>query len=324
LKSQILDIPKIGPVVWTGRGEVPAELRGAVYAIGNFDGVHLGHRALLAEAASIAMRLGRKIGLVTFEPHPRTVFRPDAPVFRLTPPQIRLSLLAELGCHAVAELGFDRSFANQSADDFVNKLLLDALDAAGLVIGEDFAFGRGRTGNADSLRMTFDRLGRPVSILAQVRDALGEAVSSSRIREALKSGDISLANTLLGYRWRVSAEVVHGDKRGRLLGYPTANMVLAHDNQLRHGIYAVRIGVGGHWRPAVASFGRRPTFDDGAPRLETFIFDFNGDIYGQTLEVEFVSWIRPEQKFDGMAALIEQMDRDSVTARDILRRIDTI
>lgn len=305
--------------VWNGSGRAPARLRGAVCAIGNFDGVHLGHRALLAQAARIAASLDCQVGLVTFEPHPRTVFRPATPVFRLTPAPVRRQLLAELGCHAVAELVFDRDFAGQSADAFVENLLVGALDASGVVVGHDFAYGKGRTGNAASLSAAFDRLSRPVSVVAPVLDDGGQVVSSSRIREALMLGDVKLANRLLGYRWRVAAEVVHGDKRGRLLGYPTANMVMAADNQLRHGIYVVRIRVEGVWRPGIASFGRRPTFDDGASRLETFIFDFAGDIYGQNLEVEFADWIRGEQKFETVADLITQMDADSQIACDILR-----
>jgi riboflavin kinase/FMN adenylyltransferase len=305
--------------LWNGSGVVPPGLRCAVWAIGNFDGVHLGHRALLAKAAAMADGLRCPAGLVTFEPHPRTVFRPDNPVFRLTPSPVRRRLLAELGCQAVAELAFDREFASRTADNFVDDLLLGVLDAAGIVVGDDFAYGRGRAGNAASLRSAFERLSRSVAVVAPVLDAGGEVVSSSRIREALALGDIRLANSLLGYRWRVEAEVVHGDKRGRLLGYPTANMLLAPDNRLRHGIYAVRVRIGGAWLPAIASFGRRPTFDDGAPRLESFIFDFGGDIYGQSLEVEFVDWIRAEQKFDTMAELIVQMDADSQMARNILR-----
>ncbi|MGL4438539.1 MAG: bifunctional riboflavin kinase/FAD synthetase [Bosea sp. (in: a-proteobacteria)] len=307
--------------VWHGGGMAPAAMRGAVCAIGNFDGVHHGHRALLAEAFRIAASMDRPVALVTFEPHPRTVFNPGKPVFRLTPAPVRRSLLAELGCAAVAELVFDRNFAGQSAAEFVETLLLDAIDASGVVVGDDFAYGHGRSGNAASLKAAFARLSRPVSVVAPVLDEDGQVVSSSRIRTALAHGNLMLANALLGYRWRVEAEVVHGDKRGRLLGYPTANMLLSPDNQLRHGIYAVRIRIAGEWRPGIASFGRRPTFDDGAPRLEAFVFDFDGDLYGQILEVEFADWIRGEEKFDNIAALIVQMDADSQIARNILRQI---
>lgn len=302
-------------LVWNGTGTAPSALRGAVVAIGNFDGVHLGHKALIAEAHRLAAPLGREVGLVTFEPHPRTVFRPEAPVFRLTPAAMRRQLLAELGCHAVAELSFDTAFASQAAEAFVAELLLGRLDAAGVVVGDDFAYGKGRAGTAGTLKAAFAALARPVSIIVPVHDAAGIVVSSSRIRDALARGDITGANALLGHRWRVGGEIVHGDKRGRLLGYPTANMVLSPDNQLRYGIYAVRLRTDGVWRSGVASFGRRPTFDDGAPRLETFVFDFDGDLYGRQVDVEFAGWIRGEEKFASIEALITQMDADSALAR---------
>jgi riboflavin kinase/FMN adenylyltransferase len=296
---------------------VPERLRGAVCAIGNFDGLHLGHKALLGAAAEASARLGRPVGLITFEPHPRSFFRPDVPVFRLSPAGLRRDIAAEHGCEAVAELPFDAAFAGQSAGRFIDDLLIGQLDVAGVAVGADFAFGRGREGDVALLRRVLEASGRVVLVVPPVVDADGIAVSSTRIRNALAAGDVALANTLLGHRWRLRGEVVHGDKRGRLLGYPTANMVLSPDNQLRHGIYAVRLRIDGVWRPAVASFGRRPTFDDGAPRLESFVFDYAGDLYGQTLDVEFVGWIRPEEKFADMAALVAQMDRDSAEARRI-------
>ncbi|MFY8040193.1 MAG: bifunctional riboflavin kinase/FAD synthetase [Bosea sp. (in: a-proteobacteria)] len=305
------------PALWTGTGAVPERLRGAVCAIGNFDGLHLGHKALLAAAAEAGARLGRPVGLITFEPHPRSFFRPDVPVFRLSPAGLRRDLAAEHGCEAVAELPFNAAFAAQSAGRFIDDLLIGQLDVAGVAVGADFAFGRGREGDVTLLRRVLEASGRVVLVVPPVVDANGIAVSSSRIRTALAAGDVALANNLLGHRWRLRGEVVHGDKRGRLLGYPTANMVLSPGNQLRHGIYAVRLRIDGIWRPAVASFGSRPTFDDGAPRLESFVFDFAGDLYGQTLDVEFVGWIRPEEKFADMAALVAQMDRDSAEARRI-------
>jgi riboflavin kinase/FMN adenylyltransferase len=228
---------------------------------------------------------------------------------------LRRDLAEEHGCGAVAELPFDAAFASQSAAQFIDDLLIGQLDVAGVAVGADFAFGRGREGDVALLRRALEASGRVMLVVPPVVDAGGIAVSSSRIRNALAAGDVALANKLLGHRWRLRGEVVHGDKRGRLLGYPTANMVLSPDNQLRHGIYAVRLCIDGIWRPAVASFGRRPTFDDGAPRLESFVFDFAGDLYGQTLDVEFVGWIRPEEKFADMSALVAQMDRDSAEAR---------
>jgi riboflavin kinase/FMN adenylyltransferase len=326
--SELSPLAASALTAWTGEGAAPAPLRGAVVAIGNFDGVHLGHKALLVEAARLAAAQGRgtksggaerlAVGLITFEPHPRSVFRPDQPVFRLTTPLMRRILAAENGCEAIAELPFDKPFAARSAASFIDELLLGQIDVAGVVIGGDFAFGRSREGDADMLRDRLRAAGRFVSVAAPVLDGEGGVVSSSRIRDALGQGDVARANALLGHRWRIAAEVVHGDKRGRLLGYPTANMALPPDNRLRHGIYAVRLRIDGAWRGGVASFGRRPTFDDGAPRLESHVFDYAGDLYGRTVEVEFAGWIRGELKFDSVDALIARMDADSLVARGML------
>lgn len=301
--------------IWTGEGAPPDRLRGAVIAIGNFDGVHLGHKALLGAARDLARRLGRPLGALTFEPHPRSFFRPDAPVFRLSSAEIRRELLAAEGCAAVAELPFDRALASMEAADFVQGLLIGCIEASGVATGLDFAFGKGRGGDAATLAKAF---GDRAIALAPVLDAGGAVVSSSRIRNSLRDGDIAAANAWLGHRWRVRAVVAHGDKRGRLLGFPTANMILPPETGLRHGIYAVRARLDGEWRPAVASFGRRPTFDDGAPRLETFIFDFSGDLYGQALDIEFAGWIRGELKFDGVDALVSQMALDAAEAKRLL------
>jgi riboflavin kinase / FMN adenylyltransferase len=301
--------------IWTGDGDAPAGLHGAVVAIGNFDGVHLGHKALLALARGRASRLGAPLLALTFEPHPRSVFRPETPVFRLSDRLMRRTLLAREGVTGVVELTFDASLAAMSAESFIDDLLIGALGARGVAVGEDFRFGRNRAGDAEMLRA---RLGETVDTLGAVMSADGETVSSSRIRSHLEAGDIRAANALLGHSWRLRAEVRHGDKRGRELGYPTANMVLPADNQLRHGIYAVAVEIDGVWRPGAASFGRRPTFDDGAPRLETFVFDFNGDLYGQTLDVIFSDWIRGEEKFDSISALQQQMAADCDKARSIV------
>ncbi len=306
-------------VVWDGTGHVPAHLRGAVVAIGNFDGVHLGHKALLGQAAALAADRRTRLVVMTFEPHPRSVFKPDSPVFRLTPPDVRRRLLAGQGVTGIAELAFDRTFASQSAGMFIDDLLVTKLKVAGVVVGSDFAFGKGREGNIAMLQRQLAALKVPVLAVEPVCDAEGLAISSSRVRDCLTKGDIAAANALLGHRWCVRAEVVHGDKRGRLLGFPTANMMLRPDNRLHYGIYAVRILIDHTWRAAVASFGRRPTFDDGAPRLETFVFDFAGDLYGQTLEVEFVGWIRGEAKFGDVSELISQMQVDSARARALVQ-----
>jgi riboflavin kinase/FMN adenylyltransferase len=305
--------------VYDGQGPVPAALQGAVVALGNFDGLHRGHRAVIARAEELAGPQGRPAAILSFEPHPRSFFRPDQPVFRLTPAPVKLALAERFGLDGAFLLAFDAALASTPPIDFIEHLLAGHLGIAGLVIGHDFHFGKGRAGTPALVMETGLRLGLPVAIVEPQTDD-GLLVSSSAVREALAAGDVETAARLLGYRWFVRGEVVHGDKRGRLLGYPTANILLAPDCRLAHGIYAVRLAVDGVVRDGVASFGRRPTFDDGAPRLEVFVFDFSGDLYGRTVDVEFCGFIRGEAKFDSVEALIAQMDRDSATARQMTAR----
>ena len=297
---------------------VPAGLKGAMAAIGNFDGVHRGHRHLL----SMARGSGRPGAAVTFEPHPRTYFQPDKPLFRLTPEPVKLAIFARLGLAGAFVRRFDRELAALTAAQFVD-LLAGELEISGVVIGHDFHFGRGREGNPARMAELCRERGLDCLVAPAVVEGT-EPVSSSAIRSALEAGDAASANRLLGYRWFVRAEVRHGEKRGRVLGYPTANMRLPDDCRLRHGIYAVRASVGGRLVDGVASFGRRPTFDNGAPLLETHLFDFSGDLYGQVLDVEFAGWIRGEERFDGIEALVRQMDRDSVEARRVLAEDRTV
>ncbi len=296
---------------------VPAALRGCVLALGNFDGVHRGHAELAREAVGLAERLGRRPAALTFEPHPRSVFRPEEPVFRLTPPALKTELLGAMGLPLTFVLPFDRTIAAIQAEAFVDDLLLGRLGAAGLVCGYDFHFGQGRRGAPEMLQERCAGQGIPVVVVPPfARD--GEPVSSTLIRTALEQGDVARAADFLGRPWFVRGVVAHGDKRGRDLGYPTANMHLARDCRLKYGIYAVRMKIDGIWHDGVASFGSRPTFDDGAPRLETFVFDFSGDLYGKQVDVAFVAWLRGEAKFDSLEALIVQMDADSARAREIL------
>jgi riboflavin kinase/FMN adenylyltransferase len=296
---------------------VPAALRGCVIALGNFDGVHRGHAELAREAVDLAGTLGRQAAALTFEPHPRSVFKPEEPVFRLTPPAVKTELLGGLGLPLTFVLPFDRAVAAIQAEAFVDDLLLGRLGAAGLVCGYDFHFGQGRAGSPEMLQERCAGQGVPVVVVPPF--ALeGEPVSSTLIRTALEQGDVARAAGLIGRPWFVRGVVAHGDKRGRELGYPTANMHLARDCRLKYGIYAVRMKIDGTWHDGVASFGRRPTFDDGAPRLETFVFDFAGDLYGQQVDVALVAWLRGEAKFDTLEALITQMDADSARAREIL------
>lgn len=296
---------------------VPDSLKGAMVAIGNFDGVHRGHQHLIR----MALDSGRPGAVVTFEPHPRAFFQPDRPFFRLTPEPVKLAIFARLGLAGVFLRRFGKDLAALSAEDFVD-LLHRELQVSGVVIGHDFHFGRGREGNPARMQELCAARGLACLVAPAVTQDT-EPVSSSAIRGALEAGEIGLANRLLGYRWFVRAEVRHGDKRGRELGYPTANMRLPDDCRLRHGIYAVRATVAGKAVDGVASFGRRPTFDNGAPLLEVHLFDFAGDLYGQSLDVEFVGWIRGEERFDGIEALIARMDQDSREARRMLAEDDT-
>ena len=298
---------------------VPLKLAGAVVAIGNFDGVHRGHRTLIERAMNLAAAAGRPSAVLTFEPHPRQFFAPDKPMFRLTPEPVKLAILAKLGLDGAFVRRFDRAFASTTAAEFVGGLLKRDLGISGVVVGHNFHFGRGREGTPAVLASLCDEHGLTCDIIAPVAQD-GEPISSSAIRGALEEGDIARANGLLGFRWFVDGEVRHGDKRGRTLGYPTANLSLDSCG-LRHGIYAVRIApVDGTLRDAVASFGRRPTFGNGAPLLEVHVFDFSGDLYGRRVQVEFVGWIRGEERFESAEALVARMEEDARQARELLAR----
>jgi riboflavin kinase / FMN adenylyltransferase len=302
--------------------KIPEKLRGGVVAIGNFDGVHHGHRAVLDRALKLARAKNLPALVLTFEPHPRTVFKPDAPVYRLTPAPMKAEMLQALGFDGVVEQPFGRDFSNHSAEDFVRQVLVGGFGVSDVVTGFDFHFGKGREGGPAFLMEAGSRHGFGVALTDAMRDDRSEVVSSSRIREALAAGDMNAAAHLLGYRFRVTSEVVHGKKLGRTLGYPTANMSLALETELAHGIYAVRFRrQNGSLHDGVASFGRRPTVtDSGAPILETFLFDFDGDLYGEHATVSLFERLRGEQKFDGLESLVAQMNRDSQNAKDVLAK----
>ncbi|MBS8261408.1 bifunctional riboflavin kinase/FAD synthetase [Roseibium polysiphoniae] len=302
----------------------PAHLKGGVVAIGNFDGVHRGHRAVLCEALELGKRLECPVYAMTFEPHPRTVFNPDHPVFRLTPFDAKCEILKDCELNGVLMLPFTREFAGVEAQDFVRDILIERLAISHAVTGYDFHFGKARKGTPDFLRQAGDDHGFGVSIVSPENDEGAEIISSSRIRQALSDGEIPLANGLLGYRWFFDAHVQHGDKRGRDLGYPTANLSLGAGCPLRHGIYAVKARVDDELVDGVASFGRRPTFDNGSPLFEVHLFDFNQDLYGKMLRIHLVSYLRGEEKFDTVEALIEQMDQDSEEARAALGSMQPI
>jgi len=295
--------------------------KGAVVAMGNFDGVHLGHRAVIAAALQMARTHGRPALAVTFEPHPRRFFSPNTPQFRLTDEAAKLRLLAGTGLAGAVVMTFDKTRAGTSAQDFIHHDLIERLGISGIAVGYDFHFGKGRVGSPSLLVNEAPRLGIEVDVQPHV-DIEERPVSSSAIRMALAEGQIDDANRMLGGPWFVTGEVIHGEKRGRDLGYPTANIRLDNNCGLKHGIYAVRVGRGQGKDQVrydgVASFGRRPTFDNGAPLLEVFLFDFKGDLYGAVLDIAFIGFIREELKFDSVDALVAQMGDDSARARAML------
>ncbi|MFG1420627.1 bifunctional riboflavin kinase/FAD synthetase [Roseixanthobacter liquoris] len=306
------------PVVM-GIAPIPAQIARPVLAIGNFDGVHRGHRAVIAAALHLAQGLGRPAAALTFEPHPRSFFQPDAHLFRLTPGRQKLDCLARTGLSGAIVLPFDAALARVTAEDFVEEILVRRFGVSGVVVGFDFHFGRARAGSPAFLREAGARLGFPVEVVEPALDE-GDPISSSAIRNALAAGQVGHAAHMLGRPWSVRATVIHGDKRGRDLGFPTANLAMPEGTQLAFGIYAVRAWFDGRAVDGVASYGRRPTFDNGRPLLEVHLFDFSGDLYGRELDVAFHGYLRPELKFDDIDALIVQMNKDSAAARLVLAR----
>jgi riboflavin kinase / FMN adenylyltransferase len=294
-------------------------LAGAVVAIGNFDGVHRGHRAVIGAALKRAKSLGRKAAALTFTPHPRLFLRPQESLFQLSSESGKLRLLAASGLDGTIVMKFDAALAATSAEDFVANILARVLGIGGAAIGFDFHFGKNRAGSPIFLADQGARLGFAVDVVPPLEDE-GRPVSSGAVRAALAAGRVVEAAELLGMPWFVSGEVIHGDKRGRELGFPTANLRLDPSCGLKHGIYAARVDISGKRYDGVASFGRRPMFDDGAPLLEVFLFGFEGDLYGHTIDVAFIGWIRHEQKFESIEALKRHMMADAAQARDALKR----
>jgi riboflavin kinase / FMN adenylyltransferase len=301
----------------------PRGLERAVYAIGNFDGLHLGHRAVLERTKSLAEVRGAPSALLTFEPHPADYFAERPVAFRLTPPDLKAAVAERLGLSGVVFVTFDASLAGMTAEDFIRTVLVERLGVGAVVFGWDFHFGKGRTGTPALLADAGRRYGFAVEIVDKVEIGAGEAariVSSTAIRRALERGDVIDAERGLGRRYAVSGPVIPGQRLGRTLGVPTANIELAPTNRLAHGVYAVRAIVDGKCYPAVASFGVRPTVDNGPPLLEVHLLDFAGDLYGRPMTVEFVERIREERKFDSLALLVEEMQRDVARARAILAK----
>lgn len=301
---------------------IPDALRGAVVALGNFDGFHLGHQHVAGEAVRWAREQGRPAIIATFDPHPVRHFAPHVPPFRLTTLAQREELFLAAGADAMLVFAFGEELASQPAEAFVRDLLAQHIGAAGVVTGGDFSFGKARGGNIAVLRDVGAACGIEARTISPVEGA-GQVISSSRIRDALKAGDCELAAELLTRPFAVRAPVIHGDKRGREIGYPTANMDMGHYLRPRYGIYAVttKIVATGATYKGAANLGIRPSFDPPREVLEPFLFDFAGDLYGQELEVAFHHFLRPEARFDSLEALITQMDADCERARALLAEL---
>ncbi|MEL7486957.1 MAG: bifunctional riboflavin kinase/FAD synthetase [Pseudomonadota bacterium] len=295
----------------------------AFAAIGNFDGVHRGHQFLLAETAKLAADHDARAGVVVFEPHPRRFFNPDEPAFRLTTDKERERLLRAYGVEEIFTLTFDAALAALSPEDFVRSILKDRLDLVGVVTGAEFVFGKARAGDAALLAELCASVGIVARSLEPIAQRDGEEkIGSSAVRAALRAGDVGAAARLLGRPWRVGGVVAEGRKLGRTIGFPTANVTLGDLIEPKFGVYAVRIDVGGDTYGGVANFGRRPTVGSDAPLLEAHLFDFAGDLYGKSVNVSFVDFIRDEKKFDSIDALKAQIAADAAAARDRLSRAD--
>ena len=301
--------------ILNARDPIPAHLHGGIAALGNFDGFHLGHQAVAGEAIAQAKAAGKPAIIATFDPHPVRYFAPHVPPFRLTTLNQRQRLFEAAGADAMLVFEFDAELANTTAEDFIAKLLVERLGLSGVVTGEDFTFGKGRGGNISVLQERGAEVGLTSTAVGPVRDE-GGVISSSRIRDALKAGDCATANQLLTRPFAVEGVVQHGDKNGRKLGFPTANIDMGHYLRPRYGVYAVRGKMpDGRVLDGAANLGIRPQFDPPKELLEPHFFDFDGDLYGQSIEVEFHAFLRPEAKYDGLDALMEQIGRDCEDAK---------
>lgn len=308
--------------------EVEDRLKGCVVALGNFDGFHLGHRVVIGEAGRLARDMNVPLAMVVMEPHPVSYFAPDKAPFRLTPFRERIRVLEQFGVDILVVLAFDQSLATMSAQDFVMDILVAGLDAKHVVVGYDYRFGKMRGGGGHVLGYMGEMEGFGLTVIDPVIVGIegyaGEVYSSTLVRKALESGEARKAAALLGHWWTINGKIIHGDKRGRTIGFPTANIELGESLQPAKGVYAVRVILSDDDRvyEGVANLGARPTFDKRDVILEVHLFDFDGDIYDRHARVEFVSFIRPEQKFDGIDALKQQIKADSHVARVILATKD--
>ncbi|MBI1300829.1 MAG: bifunctional riboflavin kinase/FAD synthetase [Alphaproteobacteria bacterium] len=297
---------------------LPEHAQNCVIAIGNFDGVHCGHQALLTRAKNVAEEIGKPLGVLTFEPHPRQLFRPDEPPYRITPPALKRERLYANGVDHIFSLPFDWDFASQSAEKFIQNILIEGLKASHVLVGKDFRFGQMRKGCPDAMQ----KAGLNVTTIDKVIEQKSEDFfSSSMIRQHLRHGNIKEANHMLGWEWEIRGEVFKGDQRGRELGYPTANMRLEDTIHPAYGIYAclVKRSTKKNWMKGATNIGIRPMFKVPMAQVETFIFDFDEEIYGETLHVRPVERLRSEAKFDSLDELIDQMEKDCEQAKEVLK-----
>jgi riboflavin kinase/FMN adenylyltransferase len=303
-----------------GWRDLPTSQRGAAVAVGAFDGVHRGHQAVIASAREAAQRLGVPLGVVSFDPHPRRWFQPEAAPFRLMTADQMARALAPLGVDRLYLIPFDGEMAGMTDEAFARRVLSEGLGIAHAAVGFDFTFGKGRSGSPALLRTYGETLGFTVSVTDRIDDASGLKLSSSAVREALKAGDMDRAAAILGRPFAIQGEVIHGDKRGRTIGVPTANIAMGDYMRPAYGVYATRARLpDGRIINGVANLGVRPMFEIDAPLLEVWLLDFNESLYGQTIETELVAFLRGEMKFDGLDALKVQIEADAAAARRVLR-----
>ena len=303
-----------------GNNQIDPGDRGTVAALGNFDGVHLGHQSVIREAGRIARERGARLSVLTFEPHPRMLFQRDPEPFRLTTSDSRAEALADIGVELLFELAFDQEFSQLAAEDFVPRVLGDMLGLGHVVCGYDFVFGHRRRGNPELLESQGIEHGIGVTRMDAVTEEDGAVYSSTRARQCIAEGDPRGATELLGRPWGFTAPVEQGDQRGRTIGFPTCNLRIVDLVQPAHGVYAIQVRIGDEdgWLPGVANFGRRPTVNDRGALFEAHLFDVDRDLYDTALTIRVIDFIRPEMRFSGLDALTAQIAADATRAREIL------
>lgn len=300
--------------------KLPAEFFGSVTAIGNFDAVHRGHQALLEIARKRALHVGAPFSVLTFEPHPRSLFAPDLPPFRVTPMSVKHDLLTKFGADIILSLPFTFETSQQSASNFISEILSRTLNISEIVCGYDFHFGHNREGQINDIQ----NAGISVTQVGAISDSTGQIYSATRVRESIKNGDMKKASHLLGWNWFIRGKVIHGDKRGRTIGYPTLNMRLDETIHPLYGVYASFTRHQGKLYKSITNVGIRPMFEVSTPLVETYIFDFNGDLYNETVDILPVYHIRPEMKFSSLDELKSKIDSDCNIAQSILNQCDWI